>query len=121
MTAFPDNIRLLDAATFEEEIEDVAIKSGEMEGGYQISRPRFTRAPRRTWSFRFTQMRDADKALLEGHWRAVKGRSNIFQWVHPISGATINVRYGEMRMKFKRIGFGPLNVWESDPIVLMEV
>ena len=59
--------------------------------------------------------------LLLDHWKDVKGRSNIFQWTHPISGEVVNVRYGEMRLKFKRIGFGTLNLWESDPVVLTEV
>lgn len=118
---FPENIKYLDAATFTEEYEDVAIKPGEMEGGYTLSRPRFTRAPRRTWTFKFVEMRDADKEALANHWKAVKGRSNMFQWRHPISGEIVQVRYGEMTMRFSRTGFGPLNVWQSDVIVLNEI
>ena len=121
MTDFPTNIRLFNAATFTEEHEDVAVKPSEMEGGYQISRPRFTRAPRRTWTFKFTAMRDADKLLLINHWKAVKGRSNIFRWIHPVDLNFINVRFGEMKMGFSRIGFGPLNLWESETVVLVEV
>lgn len=121
MSIYPANIRLLDAATFHEEFEDVALKPAEMEGGYVISRPRFTRAPRRTWSFAYVEMKDADKLLLENHWKLVKGRSNIFQWAHPISGDLINVRFGEMKMRFSRSGYGPINLWKSDTVVIVEV
>lgn len=121
MTTYPANIRLLDAAAFTEEFEDVAMKSAEMEGGYSLSRPKFTRSPRRTWTFRYVEMRDADKLLLEDMWKAVKGRSNIFTWVHPISGASISCRFGDMKMRFSRSGYGPINLWQSDTVIITEV
>jgi hypothetical protein len=121
MVAFPTNIHYLDAATFTEKFEDVALPPAEMEGGYSITRPRFTRAPRRTFTFKFVEMRDADKAILSTFWATVRGRSNIFQWTHPVSHEVINVRFGEMSMQFSRIGFGALNLWESDTVVITEV
>lgn len=122
MPTYPATIRTLDAASFEEEFENVAVNGGEMEGGYVISRPRHTRTPRRTWSFRYVEMTDADKKLLEDFWKTVKGSSNSFSWTHPISKAVVTVRFGDgMKMKFKRIGFGFLNLWESETIVLSEV
>lgn len=121
MVAFPTNIRYLDAASFSEEFEDVSIKPAEMEGGYVISRPHFTRPPRRTFSWKYTGMLDADKLALQNFWKLVKGRSNAFTWTHPTTGEVITCRFGEMTMKFSRIGFGPTNVWESDTIVIVEV
>lgn len=122
MPTFPDTIRVLDAASFEEEYENVSVPPGEMEGGYVITRPRFTRAPRRTWSFKYVEMRDADKEALEDFWKLVKGSSSAFDWTHPITNDVINVRFGfDMKMRFKRIGFGDLNIWESDTVILMEV
>lgn len=122
MPTFPATIKRLDAATFEEEFENVAASGGEMDGGYVISRPRFTRAPRRTWNFRFVEMRDTDKKALEDFWKLVKGSSNGFDWQHPISKTTINVRFGpDMKLRFKRIGFGKINIWESDTVTLVEI
>lgn len=121
MVDFPTNIHYLDAASFEVELEDTAITPAKMEGGYVVSRPRHTRAPRRTFRWKYVEMRDADKSALTSFWNQVRGRSAAFNWTHPISGEVIVCRFGEMTMKFKRIGFGPLNIWESDTIVLQEV
>lgn len=121
MVDFPTNINYLDAASFEESYEDVALPPANMEGGYQVTRPRFTRSPRRTFSWQYVEMRDADKLVLVDFWKLVKGRSNSFSWIHPVSDEVITCRFGEMKMNFKRIGFGPLNLWESDTVVITEV
>ncbi len=122
MTAFPTNVKYLDAATFTETLENTSIAPAKMEGGYVISRPRHTRRPRRTWSFGFTMMKDADVAILQTFWDTVKGGSNSFTWVHPVSHSTITVRFSpEMTMKFNRIGAGPVNYWQTDAIILIEV
>lgn len=121
MITYPATIRLLNAATFTEEFEDVAMKPNEMDGGYQLTRARFTRAPRRTWTFNYVEMKDADKLALENVWKATKGRSAIFSWAHPISGELVNCRFGEMKMRFSRSGYGPINLWQSDTVIIVEV
>lgn len=121
MPTYPTNIRILDAATFKESSEDVALSLNETDGGYAISRPKFTRRPRRTFSWRYVEMRDADKAALLAFWELVKGRSNAFNWQHPVSGTIYNVRFGDMEMSFSRAGYGPINLWQSDTIVIKEV
>lgn len=122
MTTYPSTIKTLDAASFTESYENVAAKSGDMEGGYVISRPKFTRAPRRTWTFNYVEMSDAEKKKLSDFWILVKGSSAAFDWKHPISGLTINVRFAaDMKMNFKRIGFAGTNVWESETVQIEEI
>jgi hypothetical protein len=67
-------------------------------------------------------MNDASKNALQAHWDAVFGTANAFTWVHPVSGQTINVRFGsDTKMVFQRIGFGPINIWKSEKLTLVEV
>lgn len=121
MTAFPD-VQYLDAATYNETSENPVITPGKMEGGYVLTRPRFTRRPRRTFAFSFEDMSDADKNTLQDFWDDMRGSSNGFTWQHPISGNTINVRFEPtMTMKFSRTGYGTNHRWKSDTIVLTEI
>jgi len=96
--------------------EDPAIKS-EMEGGYVVSRPRHTRKPRKKFTGGFTEIRDADKALLEAFYDTVRGGSLIFDWTDPqsaMNGGTpkvYQVRFeGELRFTYK--GIGPTKLWD---------
>jgi hypothetical protein len=65
MAAYPTTITFLDAASFVASTEDPSIPPSDMAGGYSISRPRFTRTPRRSWSFKYVDMSDASKATFE--------------------------------------------------------
>lgn len=121
MTDYPSDIKYLDAATFKQEMEDPAYEPAKMDGGYTLTRPRFTRSPRRTFSWRYVAMRDADRKKFEDFWKSVRGRSNAFNWRHPITGEVINVRFGEMKCIFSRAGFGPVNIWDSETIVVEEI
>lgn len=108
--------------TFAESSEDPAIAASKMEGGYVISRPRFTRRPRRTFSFMYTDMNDTDKGTLYAFWNSMFGSSNAFSWTHPSSGEVINARFDPAtKLKFSRMGYGPVNRWQTDTIVLAEV
>lgn len=121
MTAFP-TVNILDAATFAEVFEDPAISPSKMEGGYVLSRPRFTRRPRRSFSFIYTAMTDSDRTTLLTFWNTVYGSSNSFTWVHPVDHTTLTVRFDPAtKLKFSRIGFGPINIWQTDTIILTEV
>lgn len=122
MTDFPV-VHYLDAATFSETQEDPAIQAAKMEGGYVLSRPRFTRRPRRMFSFNFDYMSDADKLTLQTFWNTVYGSSNMFNWTHPGTGEVINVRFdsGMQNIKYDRIGFGPTSYWKTGIVTLTEV
>lgn len=121
MANFP-TVNYLDAASFAETIENPSMTPAKMEGGYVITRPRFTRRPRRTFSFVFIMMDDDNKATLENFWNTMLGGSNSFHWVHPVSGENLTVRFSDqMTMKFNRTGFGSVNIWQTDPVILVEV
>lgn len=121
MPNFPA-IQYLDAATFMEESENPSIEPAKMEGGYVITRPRFTRRPRRSFSFNFTLMNDVNKTTLFNFWNTVRGGSNAFTWTHPQTGEAINVRFSpQTTMRFKRIGFGANSFWQTETITLVEV
>ena len=122
MTNYPTGIKYLDGLTFTQLQEDPAIAEAKMEGGYVLSRPRFTRRPRRTFSFDYVDMTDTSKTSLETFWNTVFGSANSFTWVHPITFENILVRFSkDTKMKFTRVGYGPINRWKSDTIVLTEV
>lgn len=121
MTTFP-LINHYDAATFRQTSEDPAISPAKMDGGYVISRPRFTRRPRRSYMFTFVEMQDTDMTTLQNFWDTVRGSSNAFNWVHFQTGATINVRFDPAtKLVFTRDGYGPVNRWHTDVITLTEV
>jgi phage-related protein len=122
MTDFPV-IHYLDASSLAESREDPAISPAKMEGGYILSRPRFTRRPRRTWAFMFDLVSDAHKATLEGFWDTVHGSSDMFNWTHPGTAEVIVVRFDPAmsKLKFSRIIPGAVGVWKTDTIILTEV
>lgn len=120
MTYFPD-VKYLDAATFTEESENPSITPAKMEGGYVLTRPRFTRRPRRTFTFRLRHLTDDDVTTLRQFWDDMLGSSQAFVFVHPQTGDDVNVRFGDgMKLKFNRVGFGPVSKWDAD-ITLIEV
>lgn len=122
MVAFPSDIRYFDATSFEEDHENPVLAGGELEGGYKATRPRFTRQPRRTFRWHYRAMRDPDVTTLRDFWRSHRGGSNMFQWTHPVSGEVINCRFhDQMRLNFKRTGVGPINLWDSNQIIIEEV
>jgi hypothetical protein len=121
MTDFPV-IHYMDASSLTSSREDPSISPAKMEGGYVLSRPRFTRRPRRSFAFNFDLMRDSDKVALETFYDSVFGSSNLFNWTHPTTGEVIIVRFDPAtKLKFSRVGFGGINIWKSDVIVLTEV
>ena len=121
MADYPILSKDIDASSFEEESENPVV-STEAEGGYTITRPKFTRAPRRTFTFKHVDISNADKESLRQFWDDRKGGSGAFNWTHPISGLAINVRFSpEMKLKFERSGYGTNHRWDSSDIELREV
>lgn len=110
-----------DSSKFGFEQEDVGIRS-EMEGGWVVTRARHTRRPRRTWTTGFTDISDADKALLEAFYND-KGTHTGFTYQLPVGGAvkeTVNVRFKEV-LQYKYAGYGDNFRWNIEKIVLEEV
>ena len=106
-----------DAGKFGFEQEDAGIRSP-MEGGYVLTRPRFTRRPRRTWTTGFTDISNADKLLLEDYFNN-KGTYLSFTWDVPVpnvqGGAkeTVTVRFSEVP-KWEYKGFGTNARWNVE-------
>ena len=75
--------------------ENAVIRST-MEDGTQKTRPRFTRN-RMTYELTWSSMPENQKQALETFLRSeTKNGSKIFNWIHPSSGKTIEVRFAEM-------------------------
>ena len=121
LTDYPTFSKDFDASSFNEESENPVIAS-DTEGGYVISRPRFTRTPRRTFSFKHVDLSEAERGILQDFWNGRRGGAGIFRWTHPVTGASINVRFSpEMKLNFNRTGYGMNHRWDTNEIVLVEV
>jgi len=108
---FPTLSRGQDSSLYSVELEDVSAATP-MEGGYVVSRAKHTRAPRKTFTSGFTDITEADKALLDAFWTTVRGGSVIFDWIDPASAnggapVTYSVRFLGGPLKFDYRGHGP--------------
>ena len=99
-----------DSSKYEVSAEDPAMRQ-EMDGGYVVSRARFTRPPRKSWKTGFTFMNDTNKLLLENFWASVKGGSVIFDWINPQDNVTYAVRFtGGLAFRYR--GAGNTHRWD---------
>lgn len=116
---FPTLSRGEDARFFGMSQEDPAMRT-KVEGGYVFTRPRFTRRPRRSFTTGFTNISDADRALLENFWNDTKGGSSAFAWTHPFTNEVIQVRF-KKGFDFSYVGIGHSHRWDVTGIELEEV
>ncbi|MCY1200492.1 hypothetical protein D9M72_119220 [compost metagenome] len=65
----------------------------EMEGGYAVTRARFTRKPTRVFNCSLTNITQADKNALETFWDTTRGTSRAFSWTSLQDAKTYNVRF----------------------------
>lgn len=100
-----------DSRLFEVEVEDPAVRV-DIEGGYEVTRPRHTRTPRRTYRSGWTHLTDANRATLETFWDTHKGGSVIFDWWHPVKALWIAVRFTKA-ISFKYVGEGLNFRWDA--------
>lgn len=98
--------------------EDVAIV-GSMEGGYDITRPRTTRKPRRIFTTGFTHITELRRHILESFYNE-HGKYKSFLWTNPVSLEEMTVRIVEWP-KAKYVGIGGYHVWDWSGIKLKEV
>lgn len=108
-----------DSRGFVIEQDDPAIKSGQ-EGGYSMSRARYTRTPRRTFTFKFTDISEADRQLLQTFWNTKMGGSVSFTWTIPTTLEEVTVRFEEP-MKYQYVGAGTNHRWDIGSVKLKEV
>jgi phage-related protein len=94
---------LQDAAQFGFEQEDKGIRS-EMEGGYVLTRPRFTGKPRRTWKTGFTDLSNTDKQTFESFF-SIYGTYQSFNYTVPTGEGIVVVRFKQApKYDYKGIG-----------------
>lgn len=101
---------LPDSAQFGQDLEDPAMRT-EMEGGYVATRPKHTRAPRKTWMVAYRNLTDDDKLSLETFWGTVRGGSVIFDWTNPSNLTVYQVRFKDP-LKFRYTGIGSSQRWD---------
>lgn len=102
-----------------ESFADPAIKQ-QSDGGYTVTRPRYTRAPQRTWTIGFTNISQTEKELLEQFWIDMRGGSNSFTWRDQNTDVTHTVRFdGEINYTY--VGAGIEKRWDVSSIKLKEV
>jgi hypothetical protein len=124
MTNFPTLSTGIDSSTFEQTIPEDPTASSESEGGYVITRPRFTRIPRKTFNFSFTDVSEADRvAFLDVFYaQTVLCSALNFNWTHPVTGIVHDVRFksGSIPRATYR-GKGTNYRWDISGITLVEV
>jgi hypothetical protein len=107
-----------DAAAYGFEQEDKGIRS-EMEGGYVLTRPRFTASPRRTWKTGFTNLSNTDKLTFQNFF-TVFGTYQSFTYTAPSGDGSVTVRF-KQAPKYEYKGFGNNYRWNITDILLEEV
>lgn len=112
-------LTLEDSKHFTESSAD-PVKRHEMDGGYTVTRPRYTRLPRKTWTTGFTDLTTAQKDSFLTFWESKKGGSDSFTYENPADGQTYTVRF-KGAAKIKYTGMGPLRRWEITGITLEQV
>ena len=81
-----------DQQYYREMPDDPAIRV-ETEGGYEITRPRYTRRPRRTYVTGWSYISSAEKATFDAFWDQMRGGAGAFMWKRPTDGQEILVRF----------------------------
>ncbi len=91
------------------EIEDSTIRSP-FEGGYELTRPRFTR-DRRKWGVRYVMLSSSDASTLRTFEKTtVRGGADSFTWTHPTTSTSYTVRFaGPIRFTLVPPGTGKYN------------
>lgn len=96
---------------------DNALKSS-TDGGYVLSRPRYTRSPLRKFTTGFSDLTEAEKESLLTFFNTY-GTYQIFQYTHPITAVQYDVRFEAPPLP-KYIGRGGFHFWVVSNIVLVE-
>lgn len=82
-----------DSKYFGIDTEDNTIRAS-TEGGYEFTRKRFTRAPRKTFITGFTMMSQTDYETFDEFWDEYQGAKS-FTWVEPTTSVAHTVRFAE--------------------------
>lgn len=95
-------------------------KSAEVDGGYTVTRPRYTRLPRKTWETGFTDLTTVQKDSFETFWDTKKGGSDSFTYLNPADAQTYTVRF-KGQPKINYVGMAALRRWDITGVMLEQV
>ena len=87
--------------------EDSTLRS-DFEGGYEHTRPRYTRT-RKSFTLRYKALPTTDKDTLDNFLDTVKGGADSFIWTHPVYNTQHEVRFVKPP-EFEYVGYGLWNV-----------
>lgn len=120
---FPNLSRKPDGETYGVSSPNPSKEGNDTDGGYWMTRPKYTRKPPRSFKFKFTDLSQADHDALLDFWETkAKGSSVAFLWRNPADKKQYNVRFGKgMSLTLDRTGYGPINRYDSGEITLTEV
>lgn len=104
----------IDANLFNEAYIDNTIRSN-TDGGYELTRKRFTRPQLRRFKIGWTDLSDADYSTLKTFYDSVETHS-IFQFTHPTTAVVYNVRF-ESPIEPKYMGAGLFFRWNVNAIL----
>ena len=95
------------------------VQSHSTDGGYKITRPRYTRLPRKVFTTGFTDLSQAQRVTLQSFYDSKRGGSDSFTWTDGTSGTEYTVRFGS-ELIFKRAMPGSDHRWNTEQITLEE-
>lgn len=107
-----------DSSFFSIAQEDVTV-TGSLEGGYETTRPRTTRAPRKSFTTGFTEILHADVQTLQAFYDTV-GKHSTVNYTHPITSVVTVCRIKDWPAA-EYTGAGNRNTFNFGPITLKEV
>lgn len=95
----------------------------ETEGGWVLTRPRYTRPTPILYSLGFTDISDTDKQIIQQLYSDTHGGSLIISdWEHPTSGVLVNVRFKQGSIpQYTYRGRGGNHRWDVSGVQLEEV
>jgi hypothetical protein len=112
-----------DSAKFSETHRADPAVGFETEGGWVLSRARFTRRPPVIYTLGFTDLSNGDKRALENLYNDARGSSEIISgWLHPISGDATPVRFVQGSVpNYQYKGFRGIHRWNVSAFMIEEV
>lgn len=112
-----------DSKKFKETVKEDPTISFEAEGGWAMTRPRYTRKPPRLFTLGFTDMSDAEKESIAALYETSRGSANIIAgWHHPVSGLEVAVRFKKGSVpKYAYKGMNGNHRWDISDVVLEEL
>jgi hypothetical protein len=116
----PGSLALQEDSKYYSEKQADPVMRSEAEGGYIITRARYTRKPRKTFTTGFTGITNAEKALIQDFWDTKMGGTEQFTWKNRANDILYTVRFNG-QPSFTYVGAGKLSRWDVSNITLEQV